>query len=138
MPTYGEPNTVGFKMTEREHPSLPKLAAAGVLGYKGAQYTGQAIRPNVAGRIARQERKVADVDAQIANTQVSRSAAKMQDLNRTRLHEQRVADTMKRVLPNRQTPKLRLRRGLGGAALLGTAGYLAMPKKKKVVDAYMG
>lgn len=138
MPTYGDPNTVGFKMTEHERPSIPKLAAAGVLGYGGAKVTGQAIRPNVAGRIKRAEAKVTEVDTKIANKQVTRSPAQMQDLARERLHTQRMADTIRRTLPTRQTPKLRVKRGIGGLAMLGAAGYLAMPRKKKVVDAYMG
>lgn len=125
-------------MTERENPGLARLGAAGLLGYGGAKVTGQAIRPNVAGRIARAEKKVTEVDQKIANTQITRSPAQMQDLARERLHTRRMADTIKRTLPARQTPKLRIKRGLGGLAMLGAAGTLAYPRKKKVVDAYMG
>jgi len=140
QPTFGQPNQVGFKMTEHERPGLARLAGAGVLGYGGAKLTSHAIRPNVAGRIKAAEKKVEDVDRKLVDAHAYKpmSEAKRFGLERERVHAERVAEHVRTRLPLRQTKKLRLRRGLGGGVMLAGAASLAMPKKKKVVDAYMG
>jgi hypothetical protein len=124
MPTFGDPNMVGYRQSpvETAKPWLPGAAAGAV----GARLAYTAARPNVSGRIKRADSAVTGIEDKIKNEmRYKKPRADLLASHRLELgRAQNAAARTRKIVAARHTPKLRMMRGGAGAALLAGGAAL--------------